>query len=666
MADWAVLSTQQLSGRNDTRVNLGIGANIAGTEANIGLNYFSNQSFNRRQQYYLWRYADNNRRFLKQISAGRIAHNATSSIYSPVAGIQFTNASTGLRRSFGSYRITDVTQPGWIVEAYVNNVMVDYTKADASGFFSFDIPLVYGNTVVRLQFYGPFGEEYSTLKNVHIPFNFLPESEFEYTITAAVIEGSKSSYFSKAGFNYGISQRITVGAGGEYLSSVHSGQFMPYASASIRLSSNLLASTEYTHGVRAKATINYKLKSNAMFEGLFIKYVKGQAAIVFNYLEERRAVVTIPYRLGSVSGLSRIQVNQVLLPSQRYYTNTEWLLSAGIKRVSINLNNVLVSSPRAENNSHNYFVYSDLSLAARLTSRLALIPQAQYDYKTGRFIAVKSRLEYFANRRAHLNMAFEKNFTSSITSTTIGFRYDLSYARIGTVVREFNSEYAITGYVRGSFIADNKTKFFSPNIRGSLRTGAVTLSAYLDLNRNGIREDDEPKIDGLRAEVRGGQVQYDNSDSLVRILHLEPYTNYYVDLSKNNFRNITWEAAYKSINIKSIPNQMQLIEIPVFSRCEVAGKVSVDDHRLPDGVTDLEVCFYNKAGDLKACTTVESDGSFAYNDLIPGEYSATISLSKHDAERFYTNPASLSFSIDINKNDGFVTDLHFRLMSKSL
>ncbi len=106
--------------------------------------------------------------------AGKIHTGAISSIYNPVVGVQLTNTPTTYRRSFGTYNLSDRTDPGWIVELYVNNVLVDYVKADASGFFTFEVPLVYGNSIVKLKFYGPWGEERTREQNINIPYNFLP------------------------------------------------------------------------------------------------------------------------------------------------------------------------------------------------------------------------------------------------------------------------------------------------------------------------------------------------------------------------------------------------------------------------------------------------------------------------------------------------------------
>jgi hypothetical protein len=137
MADWSVTGTEEINGNSETRFNLALGGMLAGGEATASLYYNSQQRFTEKQQNYLWRRVDNDFKPLRQVMAGKIATHAISSLYNPVIGVQFTNTPTTFRRSFGSYTLSDKTEPGWIVELYVNNVLVNYVKADASGFFTF-------------------------------------------------------------------------------------------------------------------------------------------------------------------------------------------------------------------------------------------------------------------------------------------------------------------------------------------------------------------------------------------------------------------------------------------------------------------------------------------------------------------------------------------------
>src|SRR5262249_53185647 len=64
--DWSVVGTQYEGGYKDSRVYLGLGAVIAGGETNIGLNYSTNFPFREKEQFYQWRYVNNDNAALRQ------------------------------------------------------------------------------------------------------------------------------------------------------------------------------------------------------------------------------------------------------------------------------------------------------------------------------------------------------------------------------------------------------------------------------------------------------------------------------------------------------------------------------------------------------------------------------------------------------------------------
>jgi len=73
MADWAVVNTQDVQQKtNDTRLNLALGGVVAGGETNVVLNYRNNTPFNEREQYYQWRFVNNDNKALRQVMAGKI------------------------------------------------------------------------------------------------------------------------------------------------------------------------------------------------------------------------------------------------------------------------------------------------------------------------------------------------------------------------------------------------------------------------------------------------------------------------------------------------------------------------------------------------------------------------------------------------------------------
>ncbi|MBO9730341.1 MAG: hypothetical protein J7623_17000 [Chitinophaga sp.] len=671
MADWSVIATQRPEiNANDTWLNLSLGGVLLGGETNVSLNYnnyaksqldFSHDTiglikpFDQRQQFYRWRYVNNDHSALRQIIAGKIYTASTASIFDPVVGIQLTNAPTSYRRSYGSYTLSDYTDPGWTVELYVNNALVDYTTADAAGFFTFQVPLVYGNSVVRLRFYGPWGEERLREQNITIPFNFLPLHQFEYTASAGVVEDGHNSFFSRLQMNYGASRNITIGGGLEYLSSVVTGKAMPFAMASARVTPNLLLSADYTYGVRGRGILTYRMPSNLQFELYYTRYKKGQQAIIYNYVEERKFIVSKPFITKGFSFYNRVTLNQIILPETKY-TTAEWLLSGAIFRVGVNINTFAIfMKPEPA------YVYTNLALTCRLPGALIVTPQIQYEYNTNSLMAVRCEVGKYLFRHGYLNVSYERNYKSDITNVGVGLRYDFAFSQIGIAAWKGTNTNTLVESARGSLIYDDKTKVAGFTNRTSVGTGGVVLLPFLDLNGNERRDPGEPKVWGLKTSCNGGRTIPHKQDSVIRIVNMEPYEYYFIELQKNSFENIAWQIKKPSISVAVDPNQMKLIEVPVSIMGEVSGDVMLEEQDKVKGIGRMSVGFYKNDSTLVAQTLTEFDGYFNYMGLPPGEYTVRIDAVQLQKQGMTAHPVKLPFTIRPRIEGDVVEGLHLRV-----
>lgn len=656
MADWSVISMQEQNGHTDTRASLALGAVVAGGETNVAINYFSNASLELRQQFYQWRYADNDHSALRQVVLGKINPQASASLFAPVVGAQLTNAPTTFRRSFGTYVLSDKTNPGWVVELYVNNVLVDYVKADASGFYSFNVPMVYGNTVVRLRFYSPWGEEYSRVENVSIPFSFLPKRELEYTVSAGMVEDEQNSRYARAVAGYGVTRSLTVSTGVEYLSSVTSGPVMPFVNASLRVSSNLLLSGEHIHGVRSRGILGYRLPSGMQLELCYSRYEKDQKAVLFNGVEERKGSLSVPFRVKNVSLLSRLSLNQVVLPGRTSYTTGEWLVSASAGMFSANVSTNLTAIGLSDPVRFDPYLYSNASLAFRLPQGFLLLPQAQYAWNQKELISVKCGLEKMVFRKGFVNLTYEQNFKSRINSVGAGFRYDLSFARVGVSARKVNNDYVLVQSARGSLVRDGKTGYLGANNRSNVGRSGIAILAFLDMNCNGRRDAGEPKVPGLRVQVSGGRIEYSERDTLSRIFDLEPYTAYFVELSQSSFEQVSWQLRHKTMNIMADPNQVKLIEVPVAVMGEASGRVYLQGaNGSRKGQGRIKVCFYRPDNTTAGCTITEADGYFSFLGLAPGKYIVRPDAAQMSQLKMNVVPEAIPVTIGSSR-DGDVVD----------
>lgn len=660
MVDWAVSSTQYTRNPNDTRANIGIGAELLGGETNVFLNYSSRYGFSDRNQQYYWRWANNQTKLIKQVRIGKINPGTISSVYDPLVGVSITNAPTTYRRSFGEYSISDFTEPGWSVELYINNVLVDYQIADASGFYNFDVPLVYGSSQIMIKFFGPYGEERIKEQFINVPFNFLPKGELEYKVSGGIVMDDDFSRFGKFEASYGVNRFITVGGGYEYLSSIETGSEIPFISASIIPFRNLLFSGEYADGVRSKALVSYRLPSNLMFELDYTKYVPGQKAIRFNYLEERRATFASPLRFSFLKGYTRWSFRQSVYEMLTYNT-ADITFSAYTGRVNTNLTTYATwiegGTP---------FIYGNLTGGIRLGRGYTIRPQSQFDITNKGIILVKAELEKRISRSGYISISAEENFRSAYRSIDFSLRWDLPFAQTNFSARYAGKEVTSTQGARGSFSFGSGKNYMHVDSRSAISRGGISLYPFLDLNHNGIRENDEPLVAGLTVRVNGGRILRNNNDTIIRVFELEPYTSYLVELDDIGFEEIAWQLVNKRLKVYIDPNQFKKVDVPVLPMGEANGWVYIEDQAGVRGQGRLMVNFFREDGTLIAKTMTESDGGFTYLGLPPGDIYAEIDSLQLSRLNMVADPPRINFSIEPLSYGDIVYDIEFTIRRTDL
>jgi hypothetical protein len=651
--DWTATSSQSPNEAVNYRFTSSIGAIVAGGEASLQINYFNNSPFILKDQYYQWRYANNDLKLFKQATLGKIYTNSLSTLTSSVVGGQITNTPTTYRRSFGTYTLSDVTEPGWMVELYVNNVLVDYKRADASGFFTFEIPLIYGTTNVKLQFYGPWGEEKSKEKLIEIPFNFLPTGRFEYSISGGMVDDSLNRAYSRANFDYGVSRFLTIGAGVEYLTPLDSeARYIPFAKASLKIGSKLLLSGEYNYGVNFNTILNWKFKNDIQFELNYKKYDKGQRAINTSYLEERKFTASLPLRFKNFSLYTRLGLNQYLLQTSTY-TTAELLFSGTLFGINTNL-----TTNALYNDGEDPTVFSSLAMSLRLPGSFILTPQAQYNYNLGKFTTARIGLEKKIFKKGYFNFAYERNISEKYNNFELGVRYDFSFAQAGVIAQRTGDKTTFTESANGSIFIDSKTKYIGASGKSTSGTGGLVIYPFMDINCNDKRDEGEPKALGLQVHINGGRMEKNDKDTTIRIFELEPYADHIVTLDGSAFDNIAWQMKITSLKVTVTPNMFRKIEVPVYVLGEVSGYVYMQSGNRKNGQGRIIINIYNEDRALVKSTLSESDGYFSYLGLKPGNYIAGIDTSQMAKLAMVASP-EIKFSIKPNIDGDVIDNFQF-------
>ncbi len=657
MADWSVVSSQQFrkdgSFQKENRFSLGLGGMLAGGEINANLNYSPEQKFDNKRQYYMWRSVNNEHKAIRQVSLGKISTPTTASIFSPIIGAQVTNKPTTFRQAFGYYTLSDMTEPGWTVELYVNNALVDYVVADASGFFTFQVPLVYGSSLVKLKFYGPYGEVRFKEENISVPYTFLPPGEVEYTASGGLVEDDSATHFAKGIVSYGVSKKLTITTGTEYLTSVRSGNTMPFVNATTRIGTSLLLNGEYTYSVRSRLGLSYRFPSNLTLDALYTNYADSQKAVNTGATEERKISISTPVKGLRFTAFTMFTVNQIILPVTRY-TNAEWLISGVVFGIGTNISTYGIFVDKSDP-----FIYTNYSFSFRLPKAYALTAQFQYEYTHGQFISARTLLEKRLFSRAYFNFSYEKNFRSNLNNFGIQLRYDLSFTQLGGTAYYSNKNISLLQSARGSLMVDGANNYIKPRNNINVGRGGVVLAPFLDMNCDGVKQQGEPRVSGLKFRINVGRVQPEGKDTTIRIFDMEPYTNCYIELNRFSFDNIAWQIRKRTISLTVEPNVFKRIDVPVAVVAEASGMVYLQRGNTQRGQGQIYVCFY-KNDSLVAKVLTEPDGYYSYIGLAPGSYVAKIDSAQMEKVKMNAS-APVHFNIMPNREGDIIEGLDFTL-----
>jgi hypothetical protein len=258
---------------------------------------------------------------------------------------------------------------------------------------------------------------------------------------------------------------------------------------------------------------------------------------------------------------------------------------------------------------------------------------------------------------------FENNFVSSIQNVGFQFRYNLSYTQLGFSSIISNNRISLLESARGGIMYDAKGKYLGTTNVGNMGKGGIVVEPFLDVNCNGSQEEGEPKVSGLKFNINGGNVQPEGSDTVIRILNLEPYNKYLIELNKYCFDNIAWQILKLKYSVAVDGNSFKHLAIPIYVMGEVNGTVYMTKDNRTKGQGQIYVCIYQN-NKLLTKVLSEPDGYFSYIGLAPGQYTAQMDSAQ--MKKINMIPSEpINFTVKSNIDGDVIDGLEFNITNKS-
>lgn len=606
--DWGLMSSIDQTGENTQQLRAAVGMELLGGAFNLRSNLIRDSLIRFQNTSFKWHYVNDRLPIVKQIELGNINAGLKGQTVSNFYGVKFTNSSYAHKKSFGKYLIERKTEPGWEVELYMNGVLINFTTADLNGYFSFEIPLVFGNSSIMLRYYGPWGQEDKEELQINIPFTFTAKGKLEYQVNNGISADSSRHFFSKNQFSYGINRRMTANVEYEHFAGNTLNPHILSSSINSIFGKNILFNYTFLYQSNHSFEFLLRTKKNVMLSLKHKQFLKDQTIIqTSNFSESDLGFNCL--LLNKKLKIYFRSTNRAIMNMNGFSLFSESTVSFFYKRVNSGLTflggqqssfswNTSIRFKRNWSLVHN-FQYS-------ITRKTPETSYLQIQKKVKKTIFIESGANY-----SYLTKQLQVNFA-------VYFNLKKMRSAISTSVSK--DQLVCDQTLAGSLILSaGPKKVMATNSNGIGKAG-IDVFVFLDINHNEKRDANEPLLKDISVGINKGQRVLTEIDSIHRFVSLEPYANYLITVENSGFESISWILEKQTWSVTSDPNQIKQVYVPVKPMGEVNAMIYVMRKGSEIAAKRLMVNVVNETGEIVAKGLTEQDGTFTYLGLKPGKY----------------------------------------------
>jgi hypothetical protein len=564
-----------------------------------------------------WKYVFEKNSYVTSFSAGTIDFEGLQ--YTTYDGISITNTPVEPRTEFGKIKISDTGNPNSTIELYLNNQLFDVVKSDATGNFSFDLPLNYGTSLVKLKFYGNFGEYQEKTKLYQIPVLLLQENEINYNLNVGKQNITRDDLRS---FNiaYGFNDWITSKFGIEHLQTKNQ-KAVFYNSTSARLFDSYFANLSFSPENFYNFSVDAMLPSQLALDFEYSKFLRNGFFNQANLTDKISAHIFYPLIF------SETQLNlQSFYSLSKTKQNTLNDFSFGISSCfsyfspSVNYHLVNVNTGKSVFNNNTIdagFNWSLNFLHYYLNFMQGSILTARYFYNLTQSRSENYSVSFSFNlfEKGRLQIIHTENLANSFSLTQLNALFYFDQTQFSTSI----SKETFTASVLGSVNYNMNDQQFSLLNKHQIDKSGAVIRLFVDENNNGVFDKTEYIIKEGKVDISVAELTY-TKNGMIIAHELNPYTIYKIKIREESIKNPLLIPNKKEFSFETEPNTFREINIPFYEAGEVSGKVIKKLPKKEIPIAGLKIHIQNIITEETNTITTFSDGSFYYFGLLPGKY----------------------------------------------
>ena len=582
----------------------------------------------------------------REYSFGHINEPGFTLVNSPTSiqpGATISNYPLTRQLQFDSHNFHGDLPPGWQVELYRNNSLLNYQPEAVNGQYQFDdVPLLFGHNYFRLVFYGPQGQQREETVTFELNNSLTQSGEQYYRafVTSDEHFGTRTIVQYDAGINKTLSATANF--------------------ASIPIDdSKLITEQEKNHNYFDAGIRGFH---NALFYSAdYIKDMQSGAALKWNIQTQ---VSDYILRLGESYFIDEFISEQFPQAAQYIQRRTEARMDTAIPNsyfsripFTLELSRDQLSGNVVSNRITNRMSVTKHKLAASNT--LSYISQSNLDNTLSGTLQVSQRMPVY-NVRGTLGYLVNPDSKISSASITVdGFRLwgyytSTGYSRIimsktdqvffnltqpvGEYSLGVNSTYSTGGvfnielsFQMGIGREPRSGHWFTEH-RPLANYGAMTVKTYLDENGNGSWDSGDKNLENVKLRLNGGEVpRKSNAEGIIYLVGLEPYRAVDVEIATDTLEDPLWQPAIEGKRVSLRPGYAAQIDFPIIITGEIDGTVYVQLNKGQREVSGVVVELVDIDGKVLQTTKTAYDGYYLFSKIPTGKYQIRVSRKQIDS-----------------------------------
>lgn len=570
------------------------------------------------------------------IRVGNLATNRQS------RGLRLSNVD--LRRSVNNEvtNFTGAILPGWDVELYRNEILLDQRLDVSDGRYEFnDVALLYGTNQFELVFYGPQGQiERETETRILSP-DTIKNTQFEYSVSLTQVnqalfkDSSIGTAANRGGFNlsgeystgFGESSRIKVGH-----ENVMGSDF----------DSNLLS-----------IGVNTSIFNNSLLNYSF----------AFNDLNETSFDVNFRTALGNQSVSALVSSRTTLNPDTAELIDASnlTLLASGslLKSTQTNISHQSKVEVTKNNDNRTIRLTSNIGASFGRTyffnglQYIKVIEPDSQDFLFGNIglqqnfgpLFGKFQLSYtneekqleFTNASADLSwvitpsirakLVHNQSLVSNNHRTSLNVDWKSNWLRLSsrfTYSKLLGSQLGL--FATMSFSGTPEYGEFVQSNKGLTGRGTLLVRVFLDANGNLVYDEGEELLKDVTVKsVQSRATAQTEINGVAELTGLIPQKVTDIIIAKSSIEDPFMMPVIDGISVIPREGNIDLIDFPVVNSSELDGTLYFENDSGDNNVAAyVEIGLFDK-GELIYTTNTEFDGFFLFTGIKPGTYLMKIS-----------------------------------------